>query len=189
MKYLLAFGLLAMVGCYTQHKAVKQTYRAIGAYPDTTAAILRNWKPCVPGEPVTDSTAYKQYLAELKALEELYGANNTLVVTEVVTDTFVETWTDQAKVKYWQGQAAAKDSRIKKLNSYIADLLKLCEEKPPVEVITPVKDMADVQVAEGKAAKLEKRLATSNKFNRVTAIIAGIGWLLFLILLFIKRKS
>lgn len=157
MKYLLILVILA--SCYGSRKAEKQVDKAIDNFPVQTAEQLRDRWPCVPTATVTDSTAYKQYLEDLRAIEELYAS----AVPDPVLDTFVESWEDSTKINYLKGQNKAFLATLAKKDRYISDLLRTCRDKPPIHDTIKIEDKASTFICESENTALNKKVADQDR--------------------------
>lgn len=153
---LLAF--VGITGCYTVKDAVKQTHRAKDNYPDTIAAVLRAWKPCI--------VTYKDTVTNTDTLVDI-------IAVECPGDTI---WnTDTLETSYTIG-----------VPKIIKVPLPRIRETRTITINT--KDMADVQVCEGQVRVLQKQVQSGNVWKNVWLIVAIIGWVIALLLLFIKRR-
>ena len=151
-------ALVGITGCYTVKDAVKQTHRAKDKYPDTIAAVLRAWKPCI--------VTYNDTLIKTDTLTDI-------IAVECPGDTL---WrTDTLETSY-----AISVPRIIKVP------LPRIRETRTINIRT--KDMADVQVCEGQRDAAAKDAAANRVWKRAFMWAAIIGWLLFILSLLMRRR-
>jgi hypothetical protein len=93
MKRILLLPLILIIGCYSPKKAEKQLDKAKDKYPALVAQKTSNWFPCKEVKVVTDSSAYKRWLASLDSLF------NRGTDTVVIVDSFETISTDCSKYK------------------------------------------------------------------------------------------
>lgn len=157
MKYLLT--LLILASCYNTRKAEKQVDKAMDTYPVETAKALRDKWPCIPTATTTDSTAYKQYLEDLRAIEDFYAE----VDIEPARDTLIESWEDSVKINYLRGQNKTILATLAKKDRYIADLIKTCRDKPPIHDTIKIEDKASTFICESENTALKKTVADQDR--------------------------
>ena len=151
-------ALAGITGCYSIKDAVKQTHRAKDNYPDTIAAVLRAWKPCV--------VTYKDTLTKTDTLVDI-------IAVECPGDTL---WrTDTLETSY-----SITVPRI------IRVPLPRIRETRTITIHT--KDMADVQVCQGAVMKLQEDLKSSKAWSKAGWITAAISWLIIALLIFMLTR-
>lgn len=157
----LIYIFLALAGlarCYSVKDAVRQTHRSKDSYPDTIAAVLRAWKPCI--------VTYKDTLVKTDTLTDI-------IAVECPGDTL---WrTDTLETSY-----TISVPRIIKV-----PLPRVRETRT---ITIREKDMADMQVCEGKVRELQDTLQDGRVWKRTWIISAIVGWLLFIIMLLFYRR-
>ena len=150
------FILIFLASCMS---APKHLQKAIDKDRPYVASETRKLWPCITKDGKPDSTAYKQYLEDLKTLEDFYQSQEP----QFKTDTLAISWTDSAKVVDLKRKISAKDA-------YIAELKKICRDKPPIHDTIPVKDSADVYIImnnmEVQTNMYREDTARVNKENR-----------------------
>lgn len=150
--------ILIFTGCYTVKDAVKQTHRAKDSYPDTVAAVLRAWRPCI--------VTYKDTLIKTDTLTDI-------IAVECPGDTL------------WRTDTLETSYTISVPKIIKVPLPRIRETRT---ITINIKDMADVQVCEGKVRVLQKQVQSSKVWRNTWLIVAIVGWALAILLLFIKRR-
>lgn len=150
------FAIASLVGCKTAKHDFKSVNKAILQHPAQTAKQLNEKWPCVPLVTVSDSTAYKQYMADIKSLQDFYATNKP----DTVIETIIESWADTVKITALKKQVAQLTKNENYLQSYIADLTKLCGDKPPVHDTVKIESYAKIAMIAGQLEVAEGRNAT-----------------------------
>jgi hypothetical protein len=168
MRALLTILVIALLsGCYTERKAASQVHRAKDSYPDTTAAILRSWKPCILTPGGSDSGAYYDYQRQLEELSRYYDALLADQPTgDTLYDTLIDTWEDSTKIRALKRQLSACADRQRQQNAYISSLLELCRDKPPIHDTIKVRDSADSLAFAGREKKLRAEIQTAERAKK-----------------------
>lgn len=141
--------IVSLAGCYSQKKAATQVDKAANSYPVQTAKQLREKWPCVPTIKNSDSTEYKKYQADLKAIEEYYAA---LTPSEPdKEDSSIYTDLDSCKYRF-----LIERNKLEQARAYIADLKKLCKDKPPIHDTVKIRDDADLFICNAEKDAIQK---------------------------------
>lgn len=172
--------IIAFTSCNTAKKDMNNVNTAILRHPVQTAKQLSDKWPCVPVATTTDSTLYKKYLQDLKDLNDYYASHQPETIP-VEADTVIKTWEDSTKIKYYVRLLAGRDLKIKAFNAQMVDVMKLCEDKPPLRDTVfrdgPKLFLMAQQLADSEAnnAKLQQRLDTKSDWIKWLLIILGVA--------------
>ncbi len=168
---------IAFTSCNTAKKDFDGVNKAILRHPVQTAKQLSDKWPCVPIATTTDSTLYKKYLQDLNDLNDYYKEHQPETIP-MEADTVIKTWEDSSKIKYYKKQSESKDLKIKALNAQMIDVMRLCEDKPPlhdtVKVDGPKLFIITQQLSdsEGRNIVLQKKLNGKQDWLNIWRIIA-----------------
>lgn len=213
MPILILFALsMFMQSCYTSKKAGQQVDKAISHYPVNTAKQLRKEWPCVTDSSKIDSTKFNASKLSFDSLMSAYyqlnldnadltSNNDQLVNSTIELQNILEKLRLDSAGKISADAIidyiAEKDKTIASLkkkqdetNLFILKLQDAVSKIKPVEV--PVKDMADVYIANAERDKANSEASKQQGAKNVWRIIALISLSInvLLILLFkLKNKQ
>ncbi len=168
---------LYLFSCNTAKQDLKNVNKAIIRNPVPTAKRFNEVWPCVPVATVSDSTEYKKYLQDLKDLNDYYASHQPETVP-VEADTIIKIWQDSVKIKYYVRQLAGKDLKIKALNSQLIDVMKLCEDKPPLHDTVKIDGpklfiiAKQLEESESEKAALQKKVDSKSSWLNIWRLIA-----------------
>lgn len=176
LMFILIIAAIVLFSCNTAKKDFDGVNKAILRHPVQTAKQLSDKWPCVPIATTTDSTLYKKYLQDLKDVTDYYESHQPETIP-IAADTIIKTWEDSTKIKYYKRQSETKDLKIKALNAQMIDVMRLCEDKPPLHDTIfrdgPALFIAQAELKESKntIADMQKRLNAKDKWILWLAIL------------------
>jgi hypothetical protein len=174
--------LVFFIGCYSPKKAERQLNKANENFPSIVAQKTSKWYPCKEVKVVTDSSAYKKWLA---SLDSIFNKGEDTVH---IIDTFEIISQECTKYK---NQIAAISSQLSKAKQTIGLIRSRVILAPAVHDTVIKLDSTQIVILTEKISTLEKEKEQHGKKHNFWfkfGISFLIAFLISLIFNILKRK-